>query len=148
MPAENMTINAKWTLDTYSITYDVKGGKNNPANPNSYTFESGAITLQQPTKTGYLFSGWIGSNGTTPELTVTIPTHSTGNKNYTAVWYVDTYALTYYLDDGKNNPANPATYTIETPDFTILEPTKTGYTFLGWTGSNGDELQKTITISQ
>ncbi len=98
MPAENMTINAKWTLDTYSITYDVKGGKNNPANPNSYTFESGAITLQQPTKTGYLFSGWIGSNGTTPELNVTIPTHSTGDKNYTAVWYVDTYAIFYELD--------------------------------------------------
>jgi uncharacterized protein (TIGR02145 family)/uncharacterized repeat protein (TIGR02543 family) len=56
------------------------------ANPTSYTIESAAITLNNPTRTGYTFAGWTGSNGTTAQATVTIPAGSTGNKSYTATW--------------------------------------------------------------
>ena len=98
MPAENMTITAQWTLDVYDIDYNLNNGTNDSRNPSKYTVESGDITIYQPTKTGYLFSGWIGSNGSTPQTNLVISQGSTGDKEYTAVWYLDTYALNYELD--------------------------------------------------
>jgi len=70
----------------YNITYDLAGGTLPKANPDSYSYESSAITLNQPIQPGYAFIGWTGSNGSTPQTTVTIPSGSHGNKSYTANW--------------------------------------------------------------
>jgi uncharacterized protein (TIGR02145 family)/uncharacterized repeat protein (TIGR02543 family) len=89
-PVTGVTANreywAKWTPESYTITYTLGGGTVATANPTSYTIESAAITLNNPTRTGYTFAGWTGSNGTTAQATVTIPAGSTGNKSYTATW--------------------------------------------------------------
>ena len=77
---------AKWSVDSYSITYNLDGGTNGSGNPSSYTIETNTITLSAPSKTGFSFLGWTGSNGTTPQTTVTIPKGSTGAKTYTANW--------------------------------------------------------------
>ena len=69
---------------TYTITYNLDGGTVS-GNPTTYT-SNDTITLNNPTKEGYTFTGWTGSNGTTPSTTVTIPKGSTGNKTYTANW--------------------------------------------------------------
>ena len=71
---------------TYTITYNLNDGSVATANPTTYTWETAAITLNNPTKTGYVFNGWTGSNGNTPSTTVTITNHSHGNKSYTANW--------------------------------------------------------------
>lgn len=42
----------------YNITYDLAGGINNSENPNSYTAGDDPITLKNPTREGYIFSGW------------------------------------------------------------------------------------------
>ena len=57
------------------------------------------------------------------------------------------YTITYNLDGGSIT-GETKTYDIYTDTFTLPEPTKTGFTFEGWTGSNGDELQKTVTIEK
>lgn len=57
------------------------------------------------------------------------------------------YTITYNLDGGSIT-GQKTTYDIYTDTFTLPEPTKTGFTFEGWTGSNGDELQKTVTIEK
>ena len=44
----------------------------------------------------------------------------------------ETYTITYMLDGGVNDSANPATYTKESPVITLKDPTKAGYTFAGW----------------
>ena len=77
---------AGWSLDTYSITYNLDGGTNGSGNPSNYTVETSTITLAAPSKTGYSFTGWTGSNGTTAQTSVTIPKGTTGNKTYTANW--------------------------------------------------------------
>ena len=77
---------AQWTVNQYTITYDLAGGTAE-GNLDTYTVETGAFTLKNPTKSGYTFTGWSGT-GLDGEnnMTVTIPTGSTGNRTYTAHW--------------------------------------------------------------
>lgn len=144
----NTTLFAKWTLINFTIDYTLNGG--NATNPANYTFESSAITLNNPTRDGYTFAGWTGSNGSTPQTTVTITSGSTGNKSYTANWTPVNYNISYDLNGGSVTPtnANPTTYNIETATFALTNPTRDGYTFKGWTGSNGSTPEKTVTIAQ
>ena len=86
MPAENLTITAQWTVNQYTITYDLAGGTAE-GNLDTYTIETGAFTLKNPTKSGYTFTGWSGTGlDGEDNLTVTIQKGSTGNRSYTAHW--------------------------------------------------------------
>lgn len=136
------TLYAQWELVNYTISYDLKEGTVT-GNPASYNVTTNTITLNKPTRTGYVFLGWTGSNGTTPQMTVTIAQGSTGNKSYTANWG-PIYNITYDLAGGKGT--NPATYSQISETFQLAAPTRLGYTFLGWTGSNGETPQLTVTI--
>ncbi len=86
VPAVVTTLTAQWTVNQYTITYDLAGGTAE-GNPSTYTIETVAFTLKNPTKSGYTFTGWSGT-GLDGEnnMTVTIPTGSTGNRTYTAHW--------------------------------------------------------------
>ena len=86
VPEVVTTLTAQWTVHQYTITYDLAGGTVED-NPNTYTIETVAFTLKNPTKSGYTFTGWSGT-GLDGEnnMTVTIPTGSTGNRIYTAHW--------------------------------------------------------------
>lgn len=80
----NKTIYAKWELKSYSITYNLNGGiiSNQKVN---YSINDN-FSLVNPTRTGYNFIGWTGSNGNVPQKKVTINKGTTGNKTYTANW--------------------------------------------------------------
>ena len=56
------------------------------------------------------------------------------------------YSLSYNLDGGTLTKENLKQYGLFTPTFTLNNPSKIGYEFIGWTGSNGDIPQLTITI--
>ena len=86
VPKVVTTLTAQWTVHQYTITYNLAGGTVE-GNPNTYTIETRAFTLKNPTKSGYTFTGWSGT-GLDGEnnMTVTIPTGSTGNRTYTAHW--------------------------------------------------------------
>ena len=81
-----LTLYPVWQTDTYTITYDLDRGTADD-NPTGYTVETETFTLKNPTRPGYIFSGWSGT-GLTGEnnLTVTIEKGSTGNRSYTAHW--------------------------------------------------------------
>lgn len=79
------TITFTYPIINYKITYNLDGGTAS-GNPTSYNIESSTITLKTPIKAGYNFKGWTGSNGTTPQAIVTIPSSSIGDKTYTATW--------------------------------------------------------------
>ena len=80
----NKTIYAKWNTNTYSITYNLNGGTINNSKT-TYTIND-SFTLVKPSRTGYEFLGWTGSNGTTPQISVTISKGNIGNKTYNANW--------------------------------------------------------------
>ena len=140
----NVSITAKWTPINYIISYNLNGGTAN--NKTSYTIETEKFTLNAPTKKGYRFLGWTDSNGTTAQKSVSIDKGTTGNKSYTANWTPINYTITYNLDGGTAN--NKTSYNIETATFTLSNPTKNGYVFVGWTGSNGTTPQKTVSIAK
>ena len=157
-PTKNVKINkgsigertyiANWQVIEYSITYNYANGIVSKPNPTKYTIETETFTLINPTKSGYTFLGWTGSNGDSPSKSVTIPKGSTGNKEYTANWQVIEYSITYDYAGGIVSSTNPINYTIETETFTLNNPTRFGYFFLGWTGSNGNKCEKTLTIEK
>ena len=86
VPEVVTTLTAQWTVNQYTITYNLAGGTAE-GNPSTYTIETKAFTLKNPTKSGYTFTGWSGT-GLDGEnnMTVTIPTGSTGNRTYAAHW--------------------------------------------------------------
>ncbi len=141
----NVTLYAKWTAVNYTIGYTLNGGSVS-TNPTSYTIATNTITLNNPTKNGYTFKGWTGSNGNTPQTSVQITKGSTGNKTYTANWEKLTYTISYDYAGGSG--FNVESYDVETATFQLAAPTRLGYTFLGWTGSNGTTPQTIVTIAK
>lgn len=57
-----------------------------PENPKEYSIDTENFKLLNPTKDGYIFKGWIGSNGNTPQKDVSIFKGTRGNLSYKAVW--------------------------------------------------------------
>ena len=76
-----ISIKAKFNKINYTITYNLDGGEAN--NVTTYTVED-EITLNNPTKVGYSFSGWTEGSDTTLRTSLTINRGSTGNKTFTA----------------------------------------------------------------
>ena len=130
-PTENLcdwNLKANWIR--YKIEYVLNGGTAN--NPTYYTNESDDIVLSAPKRDGYTFVGWISSDILEPTKTVVIPSGSTGDRVYTAVWKANTYIITYSLDGGANSDYNPATYTTDSETIILQAPTREHYVFKGW----------------
>lgn len=142
-------------IPTYAITYDLQNGRVIGKNPTSYNDESvGTVKLINPIRTGYKFIGWTGSNGDVPQLDVTIDYSVKEPLHYVANWEMLTYNILYDMNDSDddykavNSEDNPKFYTIETETFTLVNPTRPYYDFLGWTGSNGKTPSTKVTVTR
>ena len=82
----NKTYYAKWTANTYTVTYNKNSGTiTNESKYTSYTYGTG-LTLPTPTRTGYTFGGWYTSSGLTGTAATSISSTTTGDKKYWAKW--------------------------------------------------------------
>ncbi len=77
---------------SYSITYVLNGGTNDPDNPASYTYESEDIALKDPTREGYYFKGWFSDSRLKNESNA-IPSGSHENLTFYAKWEARLYEL-------------------------------------------------------
>ena len=127
----------------YTVTMDTAGG--DPIRPIQYTVESEAFQLPTPVRTGYIFLGWTGEGITEPQKTIEIPQGSTGDRTYTANWQVIEYTIITLLEGGNEGSSQVYFYTVE-QTVTLPTPTRTGYTFLGWTGEGITTPQPNVTI--
>ena len=119
MPAGDMTITARWTVNQYTITFKPENGGQDIVIKQDY---GTAITAPaNPTKTGYTFAGW---DKTIPS---TMPAE---NITLTARWTVNQYTITFKPENGGQDIVIKQDYgtAITAP----ANPTKTGYTFAGW----------------
>ena len=129
------TYYAYWNVHHYTIKYNLNGGS--ATNPSSYTVEDNAIKLTNPTRTGYTFKGWSGtdlSGDTNKE--VTIPSNSIGDREYTANWTPYTYTVKYDGNGATGGSTASSTHTYGVAKkLTSNAFTKTGYSFAGWATS-------------
>lgn len=119
MPAQDMTLKAKWTINQYTITFNTNGGSDVASVTQDY---GSAITKPaDPTRTGYTFVGWD------KEIPATMPAD---NVTVTAQWRANQYTISFDTDGGTEIAAVTKDY--GTALTTPAVPTKTGYTFAGW----------------
>lgn len=118
-------------VPTYHIKYTLNGGTMSGA-PETYTENSADITLPQPTKAGYRFTGWTGTDLTAPTMEVTIPTGSKGDREYTANWEEIQYFTVFYNVHGHGTA--PAEEKVESGKTAAKpeDPTADGWKFKGW----------------
>uniref|UniRef100_UPI001FD1AED0 InlB B-repeat-containing protein n=1 Tax=Lysinibacillus boronitolerans TaxID=309788 RepID=UPI001FD1AED0 len=126
------TIYAKWIPITYTVRFDVNGG----SAVSNQTVEHGkkaSQLAQEPTKAGYTFGGWYISNAyTTP-----YDFNSAINENTTiyAKWIPGMYTVRFDVDGGSAISDQTVEYG-EKASQPKIEPTKAGYTFVGWYTNN------------
>ena len=145
----NATLYAQWTANTYTVNFDKQNGTGGSANV-SATFDAAMPAATMPTRTGYTFQGYYdaqtdGNQYYKADGSSAKNWDKTANTTLYARWNPITYTITYDYAKGKGN--NPATYNPDMATFDLAAPTRLGYTFLGWTGSNGDVPQPIVTIS-
>ena len=145
IPAKNRHYYAKWTPKNYTLSYQLNDTPSTAAvNPNagftSYTVETANYTLAMPTRTGYNFLGWYRDAGLTTPAPAVIDT-AQGDSNPTRIyakWSAPLqYSITYHMNDSAgqraSNPAsNPGSFNVTSPNINFANPTRRGYTFLGW----------------
>ncbi|NLV50270.1 MAG: hypothetical protein GXY20_06195, partial [Clostridiales bacterium] len=142
----NKEYTANWTPVSYTINYNLAGGSAAVSNPESYTIESDDIALSNPTREGYTFAGWTGTDLSEATPEVTIETGSTGDRTYTATWTAIDYDITYELDGGNyTDIEHPTSYTAA-GGVALVAPVKSGYTFAGWTGTGLAGQTMSVTI--
>ena len=119
MPAENVTITAKWTINQYTIAFDTDGGSY--IAPITQDYNTAVTAPENPSKTGYTFAGW---DKTIP---ATMPAE---NVTIKAQWTINQYTITFDTDGGTEIAPIIADYgaEINAPE----APTKEGYVFVGW----------------
>ncbi|AGN26914.1 hypothetical protein A3206_03415 [Candidatus Methanomassiliicoccus intestinalis] len=137
IPAENVTLYAKWILDSYSIKYYDESSEISDLNPKSYTIESGEITLENATKTGYIFAGWYDTADLSGTAVSSISANSTGDKTFYAKFVANSYSVIFNANGGTGS-MDPQTFTYGTSqNLTANTFTRTGHDFKGWsTDSN------------
>ena len=137
----HIEINNKFKAINYKIIINTNGGK---YNINSITVKNGKTTLPTPTRIGYTFKNYTinSSNINTSNINIS----DINNKNIVANWNVVNYSISYNLNGGTITN-QPTSYNIE-KSITLPTPSKSGYEFTGWTGSNGSTPQKNVTISK
>ena len=148
VPADVTTLTVQWTAPTYAVTLHTNDGTINNGNVSGYTYGVGATlpTADDMTYTGHTFKGWYDNESLTGSPVTAIGDTETGNKEYWAKWEINQYTIIYDLAGGTVE-GNPDTYTIKTGAFTLRNPTKSGYTFTGWSGTGLDgENNMTVTI--
>ncbi len=136
MPAGNVKIVAKWTINSHNVVWTIDGDETTQ----SYDYAE-TIVAPEASKTGYKFIGW------TPEFTegTTMPDRDLA---FTAVFEAEKYDATFLADGGVFAENGTDTYVVSTAfDSEIVapaNPTKTGYVFSGWTPSTGMDIMDTV----
>jgi len=132
-------ITVEFIPNTYLVSFDANGGEGTAMSDQSFTYGAGqTLTENSYTRTGYTFSGWntatdgTGTDYADKENVKNLTDENDATVKLFAQWTPIEYEIEYVLNGGTNASANPATYTIESADITLADPTNGETPFLGW----------------
>lgn len=158
-PTANITLTAKWAINTVSDTVKISPSGGGTVSPNPITGqENTAISITATPATGYNFKHWRYNNSsasggysesTTNPLKITI----TGKRDVTAVFELKSYTVTWNANGGTVSPASISKThgstlgTLPTP--TRAATAEYSYTFAGWftAASDGTQISSTTTVT-
>jgi uncharacterized repeat protein (TIGR02543 family) len=129
MPAEDITLYAKWIFIKYTITYELNDGTNHTNNPTSFNVNS-SINLLEPTKIGHTFAGWYLNSDFSGNVNSNIALGTTGNLMLFAKWTINSYTITFDSNGGIDVAKITQYYASEVNE--PIEPTRNNYIFDGW----------------
>lgn len=126
------TLYAIWKANTYTINYNANGGTDTPSSQTKTYGVDLTLSTTKPTRTNYVFLGWSTTSNATSAI-YSAGGKYTDNKDITlyAVWKKNTYDISYELEGGTNSSNNKTKVEYGTT-LTLYNPTKIGYTFVGW----------------
>lgn len=125
---------AHWTPISYEINYNLNGGSIS-GQKTFFNIETDSFTLPTPTRNGYTFTGWTGSNGATAQKSVTIAKGSTGNRTLTAKWEPISWTVKYDANGGSGTMADTIHQFYCDDPIRHNQFTRPGWTMIGWTYS-------------
>lgn len=135
-------------LHNYTISYTYSNSSGTTvtnSNPATYTVETETFTLADASRNYYTFNGWCVGSATcsnpvkassSDKTSITISKGTTGDKAFFAKFTPISYTITLELNGGTaptGANANPTSYNYESAAITLKNPTKSGFTFAGWT---------------
>lgn len=130
------TYYAMWEIAEYTITYRANDGNVDPDSVYNFNCESADIELLPPEKGGSIFLGWFEHDDFSGSIQTVLPAGSTSDRIYFAKWG-EARNISYVLNNGTNDASNPSVYCVELENIPLAEPTREGFTFLGWYGNPG-----------
>ena len=123
---DNITLYAKWTINSYTVTFVSNGGSDVTSQTNNYNTKASKPT--NPTRTGYTFDAWYTDTGLTTAYDFN--TRITGNITLYAKWNINSYTVSFNSNGGTSVSSQSVVY--NTTATVPTSPTRTGYTFGGW----------------
>ena len=133
------TVTAKRNL--WYVYFDANGGSSAPSTLKRHWGEVVYIPATLPTRYGYTFNGWTKTQGSsTVNYKPGDPIGDDSDVTLYAVWsqnVVKTWSITYDANGGSNAPAKQTANVGQSITITYSKPTRSGYTFLGWSTWSG-----------
>ena len=150
-----VTLYAKWTANTYTVHFDKNhNDATGEMSDMPFTYDiAQTLTANAFSRAHYDFAGWNtqtdgnGANYNDQQSVENLTATDKGTVNLYAQWTLHIYTISYDLAGGSVATANPATYTVESSNITLTNPTRTGYVFMGWTGTGLDAATMSVTIA-
>jgi uncharacterized repeat protein (TIGR02543 family) len=131
--AGNVTLYAQWSINTYYVQFNGNGGSGSMSNQGIVYGQSAALTANAFSRTGYTFAGWntaSNGSGTAYANQASYGPMGAGNVTLYAQWSINAYTITFNGNGGST--PSPITQNYGTAVTAPANPTRTGYTFTGW----------------
>ena len=126
MPAEDLTVYARWLLNSYTIQFELNGG----IGQNIITEKYQTSITNIPTKEGYRFDGWYRNEALTVLYTLNTIIIQTEDITLYAKWSINQYTIDFEVNGGTTIASLTEDY--QTSLNAPIDPTRIGYTFGGW----------------
>jgi uncharacterized repeat protein (TIGR02543 family) len=136
------TFHASWSLNTYTIKYELYGGDNDPANPKTYTVEDLTHTLAEPVLPGYEFAGWHRNAAMTRSPVAEIPAGSFRDQTFHASWKLSLPIGIALRAVAAPSLANETATVSQAVEFTLAEAS--GLTDIIWRWDGGEPIEGAV----